>query len=215
MTTTATNFNPSPNKPMSSQIEHTPEPWIAIEGGPLFSPWVIVDGDQFQIANVSNWRERKLNTDKANAIRIVACVNACAGMTDPEKELAALRANPAPDDKLVDALRERHAHYLEGRSQFVQGEDPGYNYYDGRADGIQEAIELLASHSARGDGPGDVDPGEGYRLLKPEELTHRTDEVWNHLSKQWQRTALPSGLPVKQFNTYRRRITSAMQEGGV
>jgi len=40
---------------------------------------------------------------KANAARIVSCVNACEGMDDPAKDIAALRAENA---KLRDAAHE-------------------------------------------------------------------------------------------------------------
>ena len=40
--------------------------------------------------------------DKANANRIVACVNACAGMADPASEIAALKAQR---DELLEACK--------------------------------------------------------------------------------------------------------------
>jgi len=66
-----------------SDTKHTAEPWeiksdqayvILISKNPL--RYAVVNGLDGHI----------------NAFRIVACVNACTGMADPEKEIAALRA---------------------------------------------------------------------------------------------------------------------------
>jgi hypothetical protein len=56
--------------------KHTPEPWKHNEEQ--------IIGDTLLIALCHHGY-------KANAARIVACVNACAGMDDPAKEIATLR----------------------------------------------------------------------------------------------------------------------------
>lgn len=89
-----------------SAPKHTPEPWVAGWGGGITGPnaATMLQWDyKFPIHRVSDWcgpnREAVLalpTTDpahEANAGRIVACVNACAGMDDPAAEIAALRAS--------------------------------------------------------------------------------------------------------------------------
>ena len=58
------------------KTKHTPEPWIAVGER--------VAGNGILIALCGHG-----NAD--NAARIVACVNACAGMEDPAKEIAEMR----------------------------------------------------------------------------------------------------------------------------
>ena len=75
-----------------SESKHTPEPWKV---GPTNPGRIYRDsgslskiGNPIARANVAIWPEGQ---EDANAARIVACVNACAGMADPEEEIAALR----------------------------------------------------------------------------------------------------------------------------
>lgn len=97
-------------------MEHTPEPWKvrdyhrdadvqACVGGDGMG-WAFVDfdivgpDDERRIANCDYsslsgpdcWHGKpNLNTVKANLKRIIDCVNACAGMEDPAKEIEALK----------------------------------------------------------------------------------------------------------------------------
>jgi hypothetical protein len=57
-----------------NNTKHTPEPWVQI--GP-----VIADEWYDHIAVINGTTD---NVNEANAARIVACVNACEGMGDPE-----------------------------------------------------------------------------------------------------------------------------------
>ena len=74
----------------TTQDRHTPEPWICREHtfGPAAEPtslWKIVmtaDGNFTYVAE---------QLTEANARRIVACVNACAGMDDPATMILAIR----------------------------------------------------------------------------------------------------------------------------
>jgi hypothetical protein len=85
-------------------MKHTPEPWefkdteMKITGA----------GDWFGlqvIANVSPKMSftKGMGTQCANAARIVACVNACAGMDDPAGEIERLRAER---EQLLAALED-------------------------------------------------------------------------------------------------------------
>ena len=87
----------TPHAPAPASPAHTPEPWSinAYEQWDKFGPIK-------RASIVAQWDNRlsetlliaTVNTTKqieANAARIVACVNACAGMTDPAAEIKALR----------------------------------------------------------------------------------------------------------------------------
>lgn len=84
--------------------KHTPEPWIAVGER--------VVGNGIIIASCSHG-------DIANPGRIVACVNACAGMEDPAAEIAALRARVAEleTDKEVETDKESDAPQLSNLAQ--------------------------------------------------------------------------------------------------
>lgn len=82
-----------------SDTKHTAEPWATAyrERGGGSQAQEIFDSDGLTIATLSWYAVRKdektVTTNRAeNARRIVACVNACTGMADPEKEILALRA---------------------------------------------------------------------------------------------------------------------------
>ena len=98
--------------------KHTPEPWIVCEHDagcrdatnfglsieqdrercgeePSIIAEVDIDGDGID-----------LETGRANAARIVACVNACAGMDDPAAEISRLRARLAAWKAEAEAWRQ-------------------------------------------------------------------------------------------------------------
>lgn len=66
-------------------IAHTPEPWDSYDSGPADTggDGICVGSGPALIAD---------NLTDANAKRIVACVNACAGFPDPAAAIEALRA---------------------------------------------------------------------------------------------------------------------------
>jgi len=78
-----------------SDTKHTAEPWIVCEklsGSENHQGFTIRSRGGWAIA-VVNPLDQHGTGGKANADRIVACVNACRGMADPEAEIAALRAD--------------------------------------------------------------------------------------------------------------------------
>ena len=93
------------------ETKHTPEPWVLAD-------MYIVESDTTKgtavVANTRAPTTTPYSECRANAARIVACVNACAGIEDPAVELARLRrveeaAHVAldylawnPDDKSAD-----------------------------------------------------------------------------------------------------------------
>lgn len=87
------------NQPLAPAARHTPEPW-RIRGTTygytkrdVLGPPHDDGGDYAPIC--------KSNCDE-NAARIVACVNACAGLSDPAAELARLREQ---NERMRDALQ--------------------------------------------------------------------------------------------------------------
>lgn len=73
--------------PAPASPAHTPEPWT--------SSFATVRKGNTPLAECHN--DHPLLPGEANAARICAAVNACAGMTDPEAEIKALR------DALIEA----------------------------------------------------------------------------------------------------------------
>lgn len=72
---------PAPNE-VTEKAKHTPEPW-----NHLASDWrAFISTPDFTVADCGG-----SETAKANADRIVAYVNASAGMRDPAQEIAKLR----------------------------------------------------------------------------------------------------------------------------
>ena len=73
------------------KAQHTPEPWF-ITG---LSASTITDKNAVVTALIPELKAQADICDQvtrnANAARIVACVNACAGLSDPAADLAALR----------------------------------------------------------------------------------------------------------------------------
>lgn len=127
------------------------------------------------------------------------------------------RANPAPDDKLVEALTT-----VIATDSINTGYEPSESCFRRAIDKAREVLAEHVAHSARDDGPGDgekscpgVDPGVGYRLLKQGELLEYLDEYWHLERLEWKRTSLSTGVRINGEISYRRCITSAMQEGGV
>lgn len=70
-------------------MSHTPEPWHAGDNSTI-----IYANDGFAVANATVFHGRsEPDTSVANARRIVACVNACAGI--PTERLEAMHRGPA------------------------------------------------------------------------------------------------------------------------
>ena len=110
-------------------MKHTSEPWEFKED------W-ISKGDEAValVYGINNSQEH------ANAARIVACVNACAGMDDPAAEIERLRAieSDMPEvlrlvkmtmlEDLLNELRglkpEKHIEAIEERIQYLEETNP-------------------------------------------------------------------------------------------
>jgi len=71
----------------TNETSHTPEPW-EIEELQGLHEYSIVKPGKWIVATTEGRESR----DKANAARIVACVNACAGIADPSAIPGLLRA---------------------------------------------------------------------------------------------------------------------------
>lgn len=77
-------------------MKHTPEPWYQESDG----GGSIIAADPQCVEVIGSTDGKKW---QENARRIVACVNACAGMADPAKEIAKLKAER---DELLAAMEE-------------------------------------------------------------------------------------------------------------
>lgn len=71
-------------------MSHTKEPWFYQDDADVYTHIIRQETDP-RLILCSGPQSSKSNA-KDNMLRIVACVNACAGMDDPAAEIAALRA---------------------------------------------------------------------------------------------------------------------------
>jgi uncharacterized protein YhaN len=85
---------------MTQDQKHTPEPWYEAGDRIFYQKGERLLSDSL-IAKFFASPRYALNvkTSYANAGRVVACVNACAGMADPAAEIATLRARVAELEK--------------------------------------------------------------------------------------------------------------------
>ena len=74
-------------------MEHTKEPWVLIES----TPW-----SESQITSKDGLYQIAFDLPERNARRIVACVNACADMNDPEMEIEKLKKDRS---ELLETLK--------------------------------------------------------------------------------------------------------------
>jgi hypothetical protein len=104
--------------------EHTPGPWkVQVEEEDGLQNISIEE--IHRALHDSEWADPEdFERDLANACRIVACVNACEGMADPEAEIKALRAEVATPvlvatNRLADALADARAENTRLRDNFA------------------------------------------------------------------------------------------------
>ena len=73
--------------------KHTPEPWVADDSHGLETNFYSDDVTGSIIGGCQEYTfaHRDIEERRANAKRIVTCVNACAGMADPAAEIAELK----------------------------------------------------------------------------------------------------------------------------
>lgn len=134
--------------------EHTPEPWeLSSE-----SPKIIVVPSMFEgpelrtligstCGHPNSWAYPTEEAGAANALRIISCVNACAGMEDPEREIAELRKQR---DVLLSAVTSVQS-WWEDHKYDVCGDYGDYNVYDETPEHVLQAEQAIKL--ALGDGP--------------------------------------------------------------
>lgn len=91
--------------------KHTPGPWKTyISERDVNAPliWSEHDGKINSVASTDGGKE-EMQVKRANAARIVACVNACEGIESPEaiRDLIQLSLEAAPGMRNTNALRAR------------------------------------------------------------------------------------------------------------
>lgn len=92
---------------MDTEKKHRPEPWVLDDDSPYFT--VSDSNGKYIIAGeMDGWMIPFATDDgNVNAARVVACVNACAGMADPAAEIAALRESLADAESRIEQLTDQ------------------------------------------------------------------------------------------------------------
>jgi hypothetical protein len=80
--------------------KHTPEPWEINEDQSHDGIFNVCSANGEYICTVWGIHDN----GRSNADRIVACVNACAGMDDPQAEIARLKAREAELERLMERI---------------------------------------------------------------------------------------------------------------
>ena len=77
--------------------KHTPEPWRITTHLCSRDTHIVrrIDGEKHAVCII---RTNNADEAEANAARIIACVNACAGMDDPAAEIERLRAESRSEE---------------------------------------------------------------------------------------------------------------------
>jgi len=86
-------------------MSHTPEPWILFEVGDRFTHKCPASNDRTSILTTASEDDVQFGAvyKDADAERIVACVNACAGMGNPVDEIAKLKSK---NSEMLSALKD-------------------------------------------------------------------------------------------------------------
>ena len=84
---------------------HTPEPWYLQSGD--WPAWIRTARDGYVIVRAESpyFGHGAERENRANGERVVACVNACAGMADPAAEIAELRKKAHGWELLIQAVQ--------------------------------------------------------------------------------------------------------------
>lgn len=121
-------------------IEHTPEPWHVkcekFKSG-HYNPnaWPRLFAGDSEICGSDGFFSESLKQDKANAQRIVACVNACKGIDN--KTLT--RAGVVQRGELGDVVRQRDI-LLEALKKYAEQEESGGFYQSAAHKAIESAF---------------------------------------------------------------------------
>lgn len=115
-----------------SEIKHTPEPWaveISHNGGCVK---IVETGLEYprSLGQLVSYGDRQDINAKANARRIVAAVNACAGLSTDELEKTEVQKIAQQRDQLLEALKglERSYGYIDFSSDEERNSDPDLSF---------------------------------------------------------------------------------------
>jgi hypothetical protein len=133
-------------------------------------------------------------------------VNACAGMVDPEKEIAELkdtRPSSPIADRLANALRLTIDYGIP--DAFKKQCKDALAEYDAQRSSADGWVSVEYRFPERGS--AGVDPGEGWRLIEPGELLQEGDEIWMH-GGRWEKTGCRGATKCTSLAkyVYRRQI---------
>lgn len=99
--------------------KHTAGKWYVEGSNP---PRIYANNGMDIIAQCDSMKEMPRTEERANAQRIVACVNACAGYdTDDLREGRDLRAESQADTSTIDALRSENENFRRRLSDVLEG----------------------------------------------------------------------------------------------
>lgn len=131
----------TPHTPTPASPAHTPEPWQS-------NPIGKTDRRTITAAHPDGGGQNIVDECLAeNAARIVACVNACAGMTDPAQEIAALRARSNNVPAMCAEVEKQRAEIkalrdaLEAAIDIMEGREAGSE----RVDALSQARAALSA----------------------------------------------------------------------
>lgn len=97
--------------------KHTPEPWYVIQDV------LLSEADRLQLGQLWNYRSSDTEPTipgRYNALRIAACVNFCAGLTN--EELALLRSAQAMRNVIAELSHSLNRFYHDGLSEDLYDE---------------------------------------------------------------------------------------------
>lgn len=118
-----------------SKQKHTPEPWRVFSGENTFIHGIDGQNDEAVIVFLTEDELEEIgNTlsperQNENIRRIVACVNACAGMDDPATEIEALRARVAELDGMLPKKPEPNWDEAPEWAKYWAVDEDGTSYY--------------------------------------------------------------------------------------
>lgn len=106
---------------------HTKEPWIIDEYGT-----VLANGHTLIVAGMALSAGRKGDIEVANSRRIVACVNACAGFANPEKDIPAIETASKMHFDQAMANGQRASEYEAQRDELLAA--------------LKDALQFVSDH---------------------------------------------------------------------
>lgn len=130
-----------------SNTKHTPEPWKHAE--PSLAGWVEILNNEYD--TIGSMYMKTPNENEANAARIVACVNACAGKPNPirwvkeaDEMLTKVIAFEHPEMKLGDSRLDTLLKFAAQRDELLKALEYIVANEHPKSDAYQVADDAIA-----------------------------------------------------------------------